>query len=102
MIIIWFTHDTILMLFRLLQMYFFIYDLNNSHFFSGILVNGQVIGEKKISPNGEVKTYFWRFGIVHKTLGVRLEVSTKDISVFQDGKWVKLLWSDTASVKGPK
>uniref|UniRef100_A0A7N6B6B1 Inter-alpha-trypsin inhibitor heavy chain H3 n=1 Tax=Anabas testudineus TaxID=64144 RepID=A0A7N6B6B1_ANATE len=58
---------------------------------SGILVNGQVIGEKKISPNGEVKTYFWRFGIVHKTLGVRLEVSTKDISVFQDGKWVKLL-----------
>uniref|UniRef100_A0A7N6AIP1 Inter-alpha-trypsin inhibitor heavy chain H3 n=1 Tax=Anabas testudineus TaxID=64144 RepID=A0A7N6AIP1_ANATE len=68
---------------------------------SGILVNGQVIGEKKISPNGEVKTYFWRFGIVHKTLGVRLEVSTKDISVFQDGKWVKLLWSDTASVKGP-
>uniref|UniRef100_A0A7N6AGZ9 Inter-alpha-trypsin inhibitor heavy chain H3 n=1 Tax=Anabas testudineus TaxID=64144 RepID=A0A7N6AGZ9_ANATE len=57
---------------------------------SGILVNGQVIGEKKISPNGEVKTYFWRFGIVHKTLGVRLEVSTKDISVFQDGKWVNV------------
>ncbi|XP_039972120.1 inter-alpha-trypsin inhibitor heavy chain H3-like isoform X2 [Xiphias gladius] len=68
---------------------------------SGILVNGQIIGDKKIPPNGKINTYFWRFGIVHQTLGVRLEVSTHDISVFQDGKWVKLLWSDTASLKGP-
>ncbi|XP_059185383.1 inter-alpha-trypsin inhibitor heavy chain H3-like isoform X2 [Centropristis striata] len=67
----------------------------------GILVNGQTIGDKKIPPDGKINTYFWRFGIVHQTLGVRLEVSTRDISVFQDGKRVKLLWSDTASVKGP-
>ncbi|XP_059184467.1 inter-alpha-trypsin inhibitor heavy chain H3-like isoform X2 [Centropristis striata] len=67
----------------------------------GILVNGQTIGDKKIPPDGKMNTYFWRFGIVHQTLGVRLEVSTRDISVFQDGKRVKLLWSDTASVKGP-
>lgn len=69
---------------------------------SGILVNGQIIGDKKIPPDGKINTYFWRFGIVHQTLGVRLEVSTRDISVFQDGKRVKLLWSDTASLKGPK
>ncbi|XP_022600970.1 inter-alpha-trypsin inhibitor heavy chain H3-like [Seriola dumerili] len=68
---------------------------------SGILVNGQIIGDKKIPPNGKINTYFWRFGIVHQTLGVRLEVSTHDISVFQDGQRVKLLWSDTASLKGP-
>uniref|UniRef100_A0A8D0D1G6 Inter-alpha-trypsin inhibitor heavy chain H3 n=1 Tax=Sander lucioperca TaxID=283035 RepID=A0A8D0D1G6_SANLU len=66
----------------------------------GILVNGQIIGDKKIAPDGKINTYFWRFGIIHQTLGVRLEVSTQDISVLQDGKWVKLLWSDTASVKG--
>lgn len=69
---------------------------------SGILVNGQIIGDKKIPPDGVINTYFYRFGIIHKTLGVKLEVSTEAISVFQDGKWVKLLWSDEASVKGTK
>uniref|UniRef100_A0A4W6FCP5 Inter-alpha-trypsin inhibitor heavy chain H3 n=1 Tax=Lates calcarifer TaxID=8187 RepID=A0A4W6FCP5_LATCA len=58
---------------------------------SGILVNGQIIGDKKIPPDGKINTYFWRFGIIHQTLGVRLEVSTREISVFQDGKRVKLL-----------
>uniref|UniRef100_A0AAX7VPY7 Inter-alpha-trypsin inhibitor heavy chain H3 n=1 Tax=Astatotilapia calliptera TaxID=8154 RepID=A0AAX7VPY7_ASTCA len=66
----------------------------------GILVNGEIIGDKKTPPDGKINTYFWRFGIVHQTLGVRLEVSTEDISLFQDGKWVKLLWSDAASIKG--
>lgn len=69
---------------------------------SGILVNGQTIGDKKTPPDGKINTYFWRFGIVHKTLGVRLDVSTEDIWVLQDGKQVKLLWSDTAGLKGPK
>ncbi|XP_029006663.1 inter-alpha-trypsin inhibitor heavy chain H3-like isoform X2 [Betta splendens] len=67
---------------------------------TGILVNGQIIGDKKIPPDGKINTYFWRFGIVHQTLGARLDISTKDISVFQDGEWVRLLWSDTASIKG--
>uniref|UniRef100_A0A8P4GJ58 Inter-alpha-trypsin inhibitor heavy chain H3 n=1 Tax=Dicentrarchus labrax TaxID=13489 RepID=A0A8P4GJ58_DICLA len=58
---------------------------------SGILVNGQIIGDKKIPPDGKINTYFWRFGIIHQTLGVKLEVDTEVISVFQDGKWVKLL-----------
>uniref|UniRef100_A0A4W6FC05 Inter-alpha-trypsin inhibitor heavy chain H3 n=1 Tax=Lates calcarifer TaxID=8187 RepID=A0A4W6FC05_LATCA len=48
---------------------------------SGILVNGQIIGDKKIPPDGKINTYFWRFGIIHQTLGVRLEVSTREISV---------------------
>ncbi|KAF3855921.1 hypothetical protein F7725_016644 [Dissostichus mawsoni] len=66
----------------------------------GILVNGEIIGDKMIPPDGQINTYFWRFGIVHQSLGVRLEVSTQDIVVLQDGKQVKLLWSDNASVKG--
>ena len=69
---------------------------------AGILVNGEIIGDKKLPPDGKINTYFWRFGIVHQKLGVRLEVSTRDITVLQDGKRVTLLWSDTASVKGPK
>uniref|UniRef100_A0A8C6V5M8 Inter-alpha-trypsin inhibitor heavy chain H3 n=1 Tax=Neogobius melanostomus TaxID=47308 RepID=A0A8C6V5M8_9GOBI len=68
---------------------------------SGVLVNGQIIGDKAVPPDGHISTYFGRFGIVHQTLGVNLEVSTQDISVFQNGNWVKLLWSGTASLKGP-
>ncbi|XP_072307768.1 inter-alpha-trypsin inhibitor heavy chain H3-like [Eucyclogobius newberryi] len=67
----------------------------------GILVNGQLIGDKAIPPGGQINTYFSRFGIVHKTLGVKLEVGTQDISVFQDGTLVDLQWSGTASLKGP-
>uniref|UniRef100_A0AAZ3PG59 Inter-alpha-trypsin inhibitor heavy chain H3 n=1 Tax=Oncorhynchus tshawytscha TaxID=74940 RepID=A0AAZ3PG59_ONCTS len=48
---------------------------------AGILVNGQTIGDKKVAPDGKVNTYFGRFGIIHQGLGVRLEVTTHDITV---------------------
>uniref|UniRef100_A0A8C7H947 Inter-alpha-trypsin inhibitor heavy chain H3 n=1 Tax=Oncorhynchus kisutch TaxID=8019 RepID=A0A8C7H947_ONCKI len=67
---------------------------------AGVLVNGQTIGDKKVAPDGKVNTYFGRFGIVHQGLGVRLEVTTHDITVSQNGKQAKLFWSDTASLKG--
>lgn len=66
---------------------------------SGFVVNGQIIGKKKVVPDGNINTYFGRLGIIHQKLGVRLEVSTQDISVLHDGKQVKLLWSDSASIK---
>ncbi|XP_041800562.1 inter-alpha-trypsin inhibitor heavy chain H3-like isoform X2 [Chelmon rostratus] len=66
---------------------------------SGFVVNGQIIGKKKVVQDGITNTYFGRLGIVHQKLGLRLEVSTEDISVFYDGKQVKLLWSDAASIK---
>ncbi|XP_034068136.1 inter-alpha-trypsin inhibitor heavy chain H3-like [Gymnodraco acuticeps] len=65
----------------------------------GFMVNGQIIGRKKIDPHGKINTYFGRFGIIHQKLGMRLEVSTQEISVFHEGKQVKLLWSDTTSIK---
>ncbi|XP_008407819.1 inter-alpha-trypsin inhibitor heavy chain H3a isoform X2 [Poecilia reticulata] len=68
---------------------------------AGVFVNGQIIGDKKIPPDGKINTYFWRFGIVHLTLGVSLQVTTQYISVSQDGQDAKLLWTDTASLKGP-
>ncbi|XP_017280694.1 inter-alpha-trypsin inhibitor heavy chain H3a [Kryptolebias marmoratus] len=66
----------------------------------GILVNGQVIGDKMVPPDGKMNTYFWKFGIVHRPIGLKLEVTTQDISVYQDSKQVKLLWTDTVSLKG--
>ncbi|XP_008283655.1 inter-alpha-trypsin inhibitor heavy chain H3-like isoform X2 [Stegastes partitus] len=66
---------------------------------SGFVVNGQIIGKKKFAPDGKSNTYFGRFGIGHQKLGVRLEVSTQDISVFHNGKHFKLLWSDATSLK---
>ncbi|XP_030230111.1 inter-alpha-trypsin inhibitor heavy chain H3 isoform X1 [Gadus morhua] len=67
----------------------------------GLLVNGQTIGDKMVAPDGKVNTYFGRLGVVHHSLGVRLEVTTEYINLFQDGQKVKLLWSDQASLKGP-
>ncbi|XP_034540335.1 inter-alpha-trypsin inhibitor heavy chain H3-like isoform X2 [Notolabrus celidotus] len=66
---------------------------------SGFVVNGQIIGKKKFAPDGNINTYFGRFGIIHQKLGVRLEVSTQDISVYHAGQQVRLLWSDTATIK---
>ena len=65
-------------------------------------MNGQIIGKKKVVPDGKINTYFGRFGITHQNLGLRLDVSTQDISVFHNGKHIKLLWSDTASIKETK
>uniref|UniRef100_A0A8C4HR07 Inter-alpha-trypsin inhibitor heavy chain H3 n=1 Tax=Dicentrarchus labrax TaxID=13489 RepID=A0A8C4HR07_DICLA len=58
---------------------------------SGFVVNGQIIGKKKVVQDANTNTYFGRLGIIHQKLGVRLEVSTQDISVFHDGKQFKLL-----------
>uniref|UniRef100_A0A8C4NTK8 Inter-alpha-trypsin inhibitor heavy chain H3 n=1 Tax=Dicentrarchus labrax TaxID=13489 RepID=A0A8C4NTK8_DICLA len=55
---------------------------------SGFVVNGQIIGKKKVVQDANTNTYFGRLGIIHQKLGVRLEVSTQDISVFHDGKHV--------------
>uniref|UniRef100_A0A3Q4ACI7 Inter-alpha-trypsin inhibitor heavy chain H3 n=1 Tax=Mola mola TaxID=94237 RepID=A0A3Q4ACI7_MOLML len=66
---------------------------------SGFVVNGQIIGKKKVVLDGIVNTYIGRLGIIHQKLGVRLEVSTQDISVFHGGKNLKLLWSDAVSIK---
>lgn len=68
----------------------------------GFVVNGQIIGKKNIIQDGIINTYVGRLGISHNKLQVRLEVSTQDISVFHHGKHVRLLWSDTASIKETK
>ncbi|KAM9410095.1 inter-alpha-trypsin inhibitor heavy chain H3-like [Pholidichthys leucotaenia] len=66
---------------------------------SGFVVNGEIIGKKKVVPDGNINSYFGRFGISHRKLGVRLEVSTGNISVFYSGIQVQLQWSNTTSLK---
>lgn len=73
---------------------------------SGFLVNGEIIAKKQkqhrqATPGGQVNTYFGRLAVVHQTLGVRLEVTTEDVILSQDGGAVKLLWSDEASLQAP-
>uniref|UniRef100_A0A3P9BYI0 Inter-alpha-trypsin inhibitor heavy chain H3 n=1 Tax=Maylandia zebra TaxID=106582 RepID=A0A3P9BYI0_9CICH len=65
----------------------------------GFVVNGQIISKKKVALDGNVNTYFGRFGITHQNLGVRLDVSIQDISVLYNDKQVKLLWSDATSLR---
>uniref|UniRef100_A0A8C4ZVV9 Inter-alpha-trypsin inhibitor heavy chain H3 n=1 Tax=Gadus morhua TaxID=8049 RepID=A0A8C4ZVV9_GADMO len=50
----------------------------------GLLVNGQTIGDKMVAPDGKVNTYFGRLGVVHHSLGVRLEVTTEYITLHSD------------------
>uniref|UniRef100_A0A8C4HT13 Inter-alpha-trypsin inhibitor heavy chain H3 n=1 Tax=Dicentrarchus labrax TaxID=13489 RepID=A0A8C4HT13_DICLA len=42
---------------------------------SGFVVNGQIIGKKKVVQDANTNTYFGRLGIIHQKLGVRLEVT---------------------------
>ncbi|XP_066526179.1 inter-alpha-trypsin inhibitor heavy chain H3-like [Hoplias malabaricus] len=67
---------------------------------TGIVVNGQTIGDKKVDPGSKRNTYFGRFGIIHEKFGIRLFVSTQEIIVSEHGKQAKHLWSDNTSTKG--
>ncbi|KAK7898984.1 hypothetical protein WMY93_019837 [Mugilogobius chulae] len=68
---------------------------------SGFAVNGEIIGKIVAGDEANMKTYFGRFGITHDSLGVRLDVSTEDISVTQDGQHIQLLWTNACVVQGP-
>ncbi|XP_076845341.1 inter-alpha-trypsin inhibitor heavy chain H3-like isoform X2 [Brachyhypopomus gauderio] len=68
---------------------------------TGIVVNGQTIGDKKVDPGTKVNTYFGSFGIIHEKFGIRLIVTTQKILVSDHGKQAKLFWSVNTSVKGP-
>ncbi|XP_051532399.1 inter-alpha-trypsin inhibitor heavy chain H3 [Myxocyprinus asiaticus] len=67
---------------------------------AGIVVNGQIIGEKKAVQGSKAHTYFGRFGIVHEHLDIRLTVTTKEILVSEGQKHTKFFWSTSRTVKG--
>ncbi|KAM9443645.1 inter-alpha-trypsin inhibitor heavy chain H3 isoform 1-T1 [Clarias gariepinus] len=66
---------------------------------SGLVVNGQTIGDKKVEPGSKQHTYFGQFGIVHEKFGIRVMVTTQKITVSQPCKEEQLHWSQTSNVK---
>uniref|UniRef100_A0A671NEN4 Inter-alpha-trypsin inhibitor heavy chain H3 n=1 Tax=Sinocyclocheilus anshuiensis TaxID=1608454 RepID=A0A671NEN4_9TELE len=69
---------------------------------TGIVVNGQIIGDKKVIPGNKMHTYFGRFGIVNEKFGIRLMVSTKEILVSERGKQAKFSWTNNKTLEGLK
>uniref|UniRef100_A0A672P1A7 Inter-alpha-trypsin inhibitor heavy chain H3 n=1 Tax=Sinocyclocheilus grahami TaxID=75366 RepID=A0A672P1A7_SINGR len=69
---------------------------------TGIVVNGQIIGDKKVIPGNKMHTYFGRFGIIHEKFGIRLMVSTKEILVSERGKQAKFSWTNNKTLDGLK
>ncbi|XP_055503456.1 inter-alpha-trypsin inhibitor heavy chain H3-like [Leucoraja erinacea] len=62
------------------------------------VVNGQVIGYKKVEKNNKLSTYFGKFGIVNSNMDLKMEISTQLITVFHGEDKTVFPWSATASV----
>ncbi|XP_048403702.1 inter-alpha-trypsin inhibitor heavy chain H3-like isoform X3 [Stegostoma tigrinum] len=65
---------------------------------TGLTINGELIGEKKVEINKKINTYFGKFGIVNMELDVKVEVSTQTITVFHGEEKITIPWSTTASL----
>lgn len=63
----------------------------------GILVNGQLIGAKK-PKNEKLSTYFGTLGFYFQSEDVKIEISTKTITLSRRSRVSVLSWSDTAHV----
>lgn len=68
-----------------------------SLFFTGVVVNGQLIGAKK-AENKKLNTYFGKIGFYFKTKGLKVEINTETITL-KDGSYsIALTWSDTGHI----
>ncbi|XP_059039751.1 inter-alpha-trypsin inhibitor heavy chain H2 [Mustela lutreola] len=64
---------------------------------SGILVNGQLIGAKK-PKNEKLSTYFGTLGFYFQSEDMKIEISTKTITLSRRSRVSVLSWSDTARI----
>ncbi|XP_045869836.1 inter-alpha-trypsin inhibitor heavy chain H2 [Meles meles] len=64
---------------------------------SGIVVNGQLIGAKK-PKNEKLSTYFGTLGFYFQSEDMKIEISTKTITLSRRSRVSVLSWSDTARV----
>ncbi|KAM9230691.1 inter-alpha-trypsin inhibitor heavy chain H2 isoform 1-T1 [Dugong dugon] len=62
---------------------------------SGILVNGQLIGAKK-PKNNKLSTYFGKLGFYFQREDMKIEISTKTITLTRGSHVSILSWADTA------
>lgn len=65
----------------------------------GVTVNGQIIGEKRGSPNAETrKTYFGKLGIANTQMDFRIEVTPEKITLWNGAAQSTFSWLDTVKV----
>ncbi|PKU32164.1 hypothetical protein llap_17532 [Limosa lapponica baueri] len=63
----------------------------------GVVVNGQLVGAKK-TENKKLNTYFGKIGLYFKNKGLKVEITTKAITL-KDGSYsITLSWSDTGHI----
>ncbi|XP_062057062.1 inter-alpha-trypsin inhibitor heavy chain H3 [Lepus europaeus] len=66
---------------------------------TGLTVNGQIIGDKKSSPDSATrKTYFGKLGIASAHMDLRIEVTTEKISLWNEVGRSTFSWLDTVTV----
>lgn len=65
----------------------------------GFTVNGQIIGDKRGSPNSETrKTYFGKLGIANAQMDFRIEVTPEKITLWNGAAQSTFSWLDTVKV----
>lgn len=66
---------------------------------AGLTVNGQIIGDKRGSPNSETrKTYFGKLGIAKAQMDLRIEVTPEKITLWNGAAQSTFSWLDTVTV----
>ncbi|XP_062969928.1 inter-alpha-trypsin inhibitor heavy chain H3 isoform X3 [Cynocephalus volans] len=66
---------------------------------TGLTVNGQIIGDKKGSPDSKtIKTYFGKLGITNTQMDLRIEVATEKITLWNGAAQSTFSWLDTVAV----
>ncbi|KAM7170452.1 inter-alpha-trypsin inhibitor heavy chain H3-like [Macrochelys suwanniensis] len=67
---------------------------------TGITVNGQLIGKKKVSNNGQTqKTYIGKLGIVNTQLDLKIAITTEKITLQNGRKTATFTWLDTTTLQ---
>ncbi|XP_039627081.1 inter-alpha-trypsin inhibitor heavy chain H3-like [Polypterus senegalus] len=66
---------------------------------TGIVVNAETIGDKKVIPGKKQHTYFGKIALLNNKLDVKIEVSTQIIKVYYGEKYTYFTWTQVASLK---
>ncbi|XP_048404204.1 inter-alpha-trypsin inhibitor heavy chain H3-like isoform X2 [Stegostoma tigrinum] len=65
---------------------------------TGIKVNGQLIGDKKVENNQKINTYFGTFGIENRKIHMKMAVTTEKINIYYNEEKIIIPWSTTATL----
>uniref|UniRef100_UPI00398EACDF inter-alpha-trypsin inhibitor heavy chain H3-like n=1 Tax=Pristiophorus japonicus TaxID=55135 RepID=UPI00398EACDF len=66
--------------------------------YTGIKINGQLIGDKKTENNQKLNTYFGTFGLENSKIGLKIAVTTEVITVYYSEDKTIIPWSTTATL----